>query len=56
MKKEKAEKKDLKVLDKITFKSFLDYLENHILLIILTILILFVTHGYLMFNNNIGII
>ncbi len=55
MKKEKAEKKDLKVLDKITFKSFLDYLENHILLIILTILILFVTHGYLMFNNNIGI-
>lgn len=46
---------DISVLDKITLKGFIDYVQSNVLLIILTIMLLLVTHGYLLFNNNIGI-
>ena len=46
---------EISVLDRISLKGFIDYVQNNVLLIILTILLLLVTHGYLLFNNNIGI-
>ena len=55
MKKKEKNNTEISVLDKITLKGFIDYVQNNVLLIILTILLLLVTHGYLLFNNNIGI-
>ena len=43
---------DISVLDKITLKGFIDYVQSNVLLIILTIMLLLVTHGYLLFNNK----
>ena len=39
----------------ISFHSFIKYCENNILLIFLTFLIIIVSHGYLLFNSNVGI-
>lgn len=55
MKKNKNINDTISNPDSITFKDFINYLENHSLLIIATILILFLSHGYLLFNNNIGV-
>ena len=49
------DKEIAKIDNKISFNSFIKYTEKNLLLIILTFILLFVTHGYLMFNNNIGI-
>jgi hypothetical protein len=44
MKKEKSNT-EISVLDKITLKGFVEYVQNNVLLIILTILLLLDTHG-----------
>lgn len=39
----------------ITLKDFINYCKNHILLIIITIVVLFLAHNPILFFNNIGI-
>ena len=36
-------------------KDFIEYCEKHVLLIVLTFIIIFVCHGYILNNSNVGI-
>ena len=52
-KKEEKELSLIKTKINISIEDFIKYLESHLLLVVVTILILFLFHGYLLFSNSI---